>query len=274
MERCGHDSGLPHHLIYREELKKDGDQEGVVCSYCEKPIWGGSLHNCVECGNRPVHYYSSSSTNHCLDFTEKLENEVVCYMCKEPVLLGPAYKCSVSSECSFFIHKSCADLSPEINHPWHPDHTLSLRRRYSERCDACWKSHNRSFFYCCFSCDLQLDIKCASRNPNNGHQHEFSPFLRWIQFNCDACGQEANDIANLCSICNILVHKICAEIPSTIKIKLHNHFLNLIYSPHEVNKRDNMFCRICGNKGNTKYAAYCCQQQCSYIASPQAHIRS
>jgi hypothetical protein len=49
-----------------------------------------------------------------------------------------------------------------------------------------------------------------------------------------------------------------------VKIKLHNHFLNLIYSPHEINKRDNMFCRICGDKVNTEYAAYCCQQ-CSYV---------
>jgi hypothetical protein len=40
----------------------------------------------------------------------------------------------------------------------------------------------------------------------------------------------------------------CATIPCAqfhaVKIKLHNHFLNLIYSPHEINKRDNMFCRI------------------------------
>jgi hypothetical protein len=115
MERCGHDYGWsrPHHLIYREELKKDGEKK-LLCWWCEKPIWGGSLHNCVECGNRPVHYNSSSSRNHCLDFTEKLENEVVCSGCHE-LVLGPAYKCSVSSECSFFIHKSCADLSPEMN---------------------------------------------------------------------------------------------------------------------------------------------------------------
>jgi hypothetical protein len=176
-----HDYGWspPHHLIYREELKKDGEKK-LLCWWCKKPIWGGSLHNCVECGNRPVHYNSSSSINHCLDFTEKLENEVVCYGCDEPVLLGPAYKCSVSSECSFFIHKSCAELSPEMNHPLHPDHTLSLEwYDGKQRCDACCRSHNRSFFYNCVSCDFKLDIKCANRlpiNPNDCHQHEFSPF--------------------------------------------------------------------------------------------------
>jgi hypothetical protein len=76
-------------------------------------------------------------------------------------------------------------------------------------------------------------------------------------------GNLIKGIADLCSICQLLVHKKCAEIPRTIKIVLHNHLLNLIYSPHEINKRENMFCRICGNKVNTKYAAYNCEE-CSY----------
>jgi len=273
MEYCSHDSWLvgPHHLIYREELKKDGEKK-VDCSWdsCRKPIWG-SLHNCMECGNHPVHRYNS--TNHCLDFTEKLElnygnNQVVCYMCDETVLLGaPAYKCSVSKCSGFVIHKSCAELSHEINHPQHPDHTLSLRWWRNERCDACCTSHDRSFFYSCYSCDFNLDIKCANRlptNPNDCHQHEFFPILKRVQFNCEACGEEIENIANLCSICKLLVHKRCAEIPRTVKIKLHNHFLNLIYSsPHEINKRDDMSCRICCNMVNTEYAAYSCQE-CSY----------
>jgi len=46
-----------HHLIYKEESKKDGEKK-VDCSHCNKPIWV-SLHNCVECGNLPVHRYIS-----------------------------------------------------------------------------------------------------------------------------------------------------------------------------------------------------------------------
>jgi hypothetical protein len=137
---------------------------------------GGSLHNSVECGNRPVHYYSSLSINHCLDFTEKLENEVVCNGCDEPVLLGPAYKCSVSSECSFFIHKSCANS-------WFTKYVLKF-----------------------------------------------------------------------------------------LKIKVLNHFFDLIYSLHEINKSDDMFCRICGNKVNKEYAAYYRQQR-SYILHTPKNFR-
>ena len=163
----------------------------------------------------------------------------------EPVLLGPAYKCSISSECGFFIHRSCTQLSQEVNHPLHPDHTLSLEW-YDDKqyCDACCRSHDRSFFYCCGSCDFYLDIKCANclpTNPNDCHQHELFSFWRQIQFNCDACGEEIKNTSYLCSICKLLVHKRCATIPRTVKIKLHNHFLNLIYSPHEINKGDDMF---------------------------------
>jgi hypothetical protein len=271
MESCTHDKYYDeHHLIYREELKKDGEKK-VDCSWCHEPIWG-SLHNCMECGNAPVHRYNS--TNHYLDFTEKLElndghyNQVVCYMCHEPVLLGaPAYKCSVSKCSGFVIHKSCAKLSWQINHPLHPHHTLFLRWQRNKRCDACCTSHDHFFFYNCYSCDFNLDIKCANRlptNPNDCHQHEFSPIWKpRVQFNCEACGEKIKNIAHLCSICKLLVHKRCAEIPRTVRIKLHNHFLNLIYSPHEINNRDYMFCRICGNKVNTEYASYNCKE-CSY----------
>jgi hypothetical protein len=271
MESCDHDRRINvHHLIYREELKEDGEKK-VNCTYrsCDKPIWG-SLHNCVECGNCPVHKYNSNQ--HCLDFTEKLElndgnNQVVCSGCHEPVLGAPAYKCSVSECSGFVIHKSCAELSREINDPLHPHHTLYLSwQYYYQLCDSCCRSHRRSFFYRCHSCCFYLDSKCANRlliNPNDCHQHEFSLIRKRIQYNCEACGEEINNTASLCSICKLLVHQRCARIPRRVKIKLHNHFLNLIYSPHEINKHDDMFCRICGNKVNTEYAAYSCKK-CSY----------
>ncbi|XP_059442036.1 uncharacterized protein LOC132174391 [Corylus avellana] len=272
---CYHDRWHPnHHLIYREELKRDGEEEEeeeekkkAVCSWCHKPIWG-SFYSCVECCNQPVHV---SSYEHCLDFTEKLENDgnkkVCCFGCDEPVL-GAAYKCSIS-ECSFLIHKSCTELSYHINHHLHPNHTLSLQTLNKNRCDTCCRSHDRSFFYRCTSCSFKLDIKCAhnplSVNPNDCHQHEFFSLGRRIQFNCDACGEEITNLAyKVCSICKLLVHYRCAEIPRKVKIKLHNHILNLIYSLPEIKKHDDTFCRICYEKVNIQYAAYYCQE-CSYI---------
>ncbi|XP_062145753.1 uncharacterized protein LOC133853752 [Alnus glutinosa] len=275
MERCFHDFYYrAHHLIKIEELKKDGKKK-VFCWCCYQPIWG-SLYNCVECGNRPVHMYNP--IQHCLEFTKKLElndgnNKGVCWRCDKPVL-GSAYTCFVS-ECGFVIHTSCIQQfkSHQINHPLHPDHTLSLQRRDSNRCDACCRSHNSSSFYKCDSCNFQLDVECANHfpiNPNDCHRHEFSPIWKQIQFNCEACGEEITNFAyRVCNICKLLVHDRCAKFPRTLKIKPHNHLLKLIYSPHEIKKRPNMmFCRICYDKVSTEYAAYYCQK-CSYVVHLQ-----
>jgi hypothetical protein len=269
MENCYH-SRLEHHLIYREELKKDGEKK-VDCWWCNKPIWG-SLYNCVESGNNPVHRNPSSSRDHFLDFKKKLENdgdkEVVCWGCNEPVL-GPAYKCRRPiSECSFVVHKSCTDLSYQIIHPLHPHHTLTLKWPDRNCCDACRRSHDRSFFYECDPCQFQLDIECANRlpvNPNDCPQHDFFSIFKQIQYSCDACGKESKDMAyKLCNICKLVVHNRCAKLPRFAKFKLHNHILSLIYSPQEFKNRDNIFCKICWNKVNTKYAAYYCLI-CNYI---------
>jgi hypothetical protein len=269
MEDCDHNNER-HHLIYKEEMQKDGEKI-ALCWYCRKPILG-SLHNCVECRNLPVHSKSSSFEDHLLDFKEKLENdgdkEVVCWGCNEPVL-GPAYKCRRPiSECSFVVHKSCTDLSYQINHPMHPDHTLTLQKPGRNCCDACRRSHDRYFFYRCDLCLFQLDIECAIRlpiNPNDCHQHDFFSILKPIQYSCDACGKEFKNMAyKLCNICKLLVHNRCAELPRFAKFTLHNHILNLIYSLKEFKKHDGIFCKICCNKVNTEYAAYYCLK-CNYI---------
>ncbi|KAB1207797.1 Urease [Morella rubra] len=81
------------------------------------------------------------SHDHPLIFTEELENDgnkkVVCSAgCEEPVS-GSVYKCP-RSKCDFLLHKSCAELSPEAQHPLHPNHPLTLMpASTSNICDAC-----------------------------------------------------------------------------------------------------------------------------------------
>ncbi|KAB1227474.1 hypothetical protein CJ030_MR1G028874 [Morella rubra] len=105
------------------------------------------------------------SHRHPLILTEVLETDgekgVICSGCEESVL-GPGYKCY---ECNFLLHKSCAELPREIQHPVHPNHTLTLRtsNNYASYCDACLKICRNCFTYKCNSCDFDLDIKCASR---------------------------------------------------------------------------------------------------------------
>lgn len=46
-----------------------------------------------------------------------------CRICSKKIR-GPRYACA---PCKFYLHKSCAELHPGIQHPFHPDHVLYSR---------------------------------------------------------------------------------------------------------------------------------------------------
>ncbi|XP_059430968.1 uncharacterized protein LOC132164468 [Corylus avellana] len=213
-----------------------------------------------------------SHKKHPLIFVEDLqndgENEVVCSGCDKSVC-GPAYKCS---DCNFFLHKSCAELPTEIQHPVHPNHTLVLDAPSKIRfCDACLKCCERCFAYECRSCNFDLDIECASgwqTKPDDCHQHEFVPIMKHIPFTCEVCGEDRNSGAQICRICQLFTHAICAQRPRSIRIMADRHLLTLIYSLAKVIKEhedDHVFCQLCYKKLSLKYAGYYCQQ-CDFVA--------
>jgi hypothetical protein len=155
-----------------------------------------------------------SHEEHPLTFMEEFENDeeiqvIVCSGCNKSVC-APAYKCS---HCNFFLHKSCAELSTEIPHRAHPNHTLVLQKpSKSKICDVCRKNCERCFFYHCNSCDFDLDIECASiwgTNTDDGHQHKFVPIIQQIHFTCEICGEYRNSFAQVCRICQLLAHNEC-----------------------------------------------------------------
>ncbi|GLT63137.1 hypothetical protein SLA2020_357210 [Shorea laevis] len=86
-----------------------------------------------------------------------------CSACGERVDVS-YYNCS---ECGFCLHKSCAELSREINHPFHTSHPLILsdKAQYVQYgqfvCNSCQKEMGKEFVYHCSSCDFDLDLKCA-----------------------------------------------------------------------------------------------------------------
>jgi hypothetical protein len=218
-----------------------------------------------------LHHFSHEE--HPLIFVEELQNdganEFVCSGCEESIW-GPAYKCS--QYCNFFIHKSCAELPREIQHPLHPNHTLVLEVPSRPKlCEACYRSCERCFFYHCNTCDFDgLHIECASgwrTKPEDCHQHEFVTVFQQIQFTCELCGEDRNSFAQVCRICQLLAHTPCTEMPRTIKIIADRHWLNLVYSLGQVMKEqdDCVLCNLCGKKLNLKYAAYYCRQ-CDFVA--------
>ena len=274
------DPSLWHHLIFCEELENDG----VVCWLCHEPVLGCPAYKCLQCNfyqhklciNRPhgvdteiEHKYWWK--RHHLIFVQELdinggEKKVVCSVCNEPTF-GSTYECS-TSECIFILHKSCGELSNVIHHPLHSEHTLILQEPSStgNDCFFCRKNCSGSFFYRCSLCSFNLDVICASRrkiNADDCHQHRFLSSRKEKEFTCESCGEETEDIANLCSECGVLIHERC-DFKHTIKTRSHDHSLLRTYSLCQVEEQDYVRCKLCLKKINTEYGAYYCKK-CDYI---------
>ncbi|PPD76015.1 hypothetical protein GOBAR_DD27056 [Gossypium barbadense] len=103
------------------------------------------------------------SHQHPLEFMEEhnIKSEKAnCSGCGEQVS-GPSYSCT---ECEFYLDKKCFEASPEVNHPFHPKHSLKLLASppYIGSWAICAFCDRRceNFVYHC-SCKLDLHVKCA-----------------------------------------------------------------------------------------------------------------
>lgn len=74
-----------------------------------------------------------------------------CFVCLKgfPCQSGPAFACTI---CKHFIHKSCAELSSEIAHPFHPKCHLFLQANHRKHtCRSC-ENYSYTFVFGCNSC--------------------------------------------------------------------------------------------------------------------------
>ncbi|PPR94471.1 hypothetical protein GOBAR_AA26208 [Gossypium barbadense] len=153
----------------------------------------------------------------------------LCLGCEKPVE-GWSYGCN---QCEFYLHKGCAELelAPQIQHPFHPKHPLTLlpESLYSGGCDLCGKAF-RGFVYNCYDCRFDLHINCAllqssvaANFPNSLHPHP----LFFIQNNnmevepdCSGCQKPISGPFYHCSDCSsptfFNLHEECAELPLEI----------------------------------------------------------
>ncbi|MBA0710483.1 hypothetical protein Golax_009768, partial [Gossypium laxum] len=79
------------------------------------------------------------SHHHPLVFIQDHSVAALCLGCEKPVE-GWSYGCS---QCEFYLRKGCAELelAPQIQHPFHPKHPLTLlpKSPYPSVCDLCGK---------------------------------------------------------------------------------------------------------------------------------------
>ncbi|KAF2286145.1 hypothetical protein GH714_010929 [Hevea brasiliensis] len=206
---------------------------------------------------------------HRLIYSENHDERVACCGCKKEIS-GPNYNCA---KCSFFLHKRCAELPREIKHPLHSKHPLALfmASTYPSGqgvCDLCDKSLD-NLVYNCSLCQFDLDIQCAlqpcvtgTSAGNRGHQ--FIHLIRSIRvpFTCDACGVEGTQSPYLCTVCQVMVHKKCIDLPKTIRITEHAHVITHFYFLQESNELAQI-CGICHAQVDIDHGGYYCSD-CGY----------
>ncbi|PPR86854.1 hypothetical protein GOBAR_AA33841 [Gossypium barbadense] len=128
---------------------------------------------------------------------------------------GPTYVCN---ECKYYLHKRCAELelTPHLNHPFHPQHLLTLFPKSPYEggwgCDFCQRPSS-GFVYHCDPCKFDLHINCALLQssiapnfPTPLHQH---PLLfiqdhnEEVNRDCSGCMKPLSGPIYHCSDCSL-----------------------------------------------------------------------
>ncbi|XP_052172302.1 uncharacterized protein LOC127788231 [Diospyros lotus] len=204
------------------------------------------------------------------------DQQVYCNGCREPISSsssgvwggGGAFYACPNSDCWFLLHKRCAELPPEIEHPSHPTHALTLSPfvLYEHRCDVC-RSITDGFVYRCSSCDFDVHVRCASMvlriqervNENKKiHEHSLMPLEMEAQFLCAACDREHKGKSYLCPTCGFWANQICASAPTTVNLHRHPHPLALFRSTFGYFGN----CEICNEEVKRAYWAYVYSEGC------------
>ncbi|KAL4346891.1 hypothetical protein GQ457_17G001690 [Hibiscus cannabinus] len=228
---------------------------------------GGAAH-CFGCDRS----LEGSSTYACTEY-HKEEVKGDCLGCTKP-LSGPVYLCGDCSYPKFFkLHKECAELLLEINHPYDRKHPLTLLTKppthpHNCRCYLC-KIQWTGFVYSCSLCKVELSIDdyfAPRKITVASHEHPWRLLSRRMSFICDFCGMQGDHTPYLCTTCDLLVHKKCISMPRNIMLTRHHHAISHSYSPPQ-NEVGDWISRICYEDVDTRYGSYYCSaSDCNYIA--------
>ncbi|TYJ41983.1 hypothetical protein E1A91_A03G057400v1 [Gossypium mustelinum] len=273
----------PQHLLTL--LPKSPYKGRWSCDFCRRRPSSGFVYHCDPC-KFDLHIncallqssiapnFPTSLHQHPLFFIQDHNDEVNrdCSGCMKP-LSGPIYHfsdCSLSDEF-FNLHKQCAELPLEINHPYdrrkHPLTLLPKPPTHLHNC-SCYlcKIQWEGFVYSCSFCKIELtldDFFSPQTITNASHEHPWTLLSRQRSFVCDFCGTTGDRTPYICAICDLLVHKNCISLPRNILITRHHHVISHSYS---LPQQDEL-CRICYEEVDTRYGSYhCSASDCNYIA--------
>ncbi|KAF5940800.1 hypothetical protein HYC85_021967 [Camellia sinensis] len=194
--------------------------------------------------------------------TAKKEGGVVCEGCRLPIL-GQSYGCN---GCGFYLDISCAELSQDLVHPFHPQHCLKLHAKFPPSDDACCPSCDvcgdrcSPITFCCSECDFVLDVHCASlmlmptksiNEGEGGHRHQPNTIQHFTHPHplivcgfdkktnfartCYACDLpfEKDSVVHVCLECGLLLHDSCPDLPQVINHPFHPPHQLTLRSPFD-----------------------------------------
>ncbi|KAJ4712688.1 putative Cysteine/Histidine-rich C1 domain family protein [Melia azedarach] len=260
----------------------DIDENHILrCDVCEEEINSKHPYYCcvkcefyshVRCAVTEVQHKEREklrhfSHRHFLFLQENDRNDDInCYACEKGCGADSIYGCNF---CKLYLHKSCAELPREKEHPFHR-HPLTLQETSAEfdgPCHACSK-YCHAFTYACNDCNFVLDLDCASLQPSiefEGHEHPLTFFEKLLDTpECKCCKFNPPDASYLrCVECDFNVHLFCSPLPRTIKHRSHECSLNLMDSL-VVDYYDKQICDVCEEERDPQECVYYCAE-CNFI---------
>ncbi len=166
------------------------------------------------------------------------KKKIICKGCQKFCTV-PLYGCT---QCSFYLHKSCAELRRDFQNRFHPHGPLVLLfdENKSFPCGACFKSCN-GFYFHCEVCNFDLHVDCAFLMPTveEGckqlqHFTHLHPLVLvekkdeiFNRFKCLVCGEHCFGPCYGCYPCGFYLHQSCAEFQYPQEIQNFTHSCTL-----------------------------------------------
>ncbi|XVF55998.1 hypothetical protein PTKIN_Ptkin06aG0080900 [Pterospermum kingtungense] len=158
------------------------------------------------------------------------------------------------------------DMDQVIQHFSH-QHPLELRNFQPHTtntfiCAGCNLDASGRFYFCS-SCNYCLHKTCSQMPRNIDHQVDpkhtlvllSSPVYAAGSFKCNACGKLGTGFCYHCKDCQLDIHTLCINKPSSVKTSTHPHKLELCFSPPY--RRKKFQCDICKKLGSNHWLYRC-----------------
>ncbi|CAA0308341.1 unnamed protein product [Arabidopsis thaliana] len=199
------------------------------------------------------------------------------------------YLCELTDQ---IYHKECVQSPFQIEHPYHPEHSLQLSYRNPDapliECLCCGRIATYLLYYCTI-CEAAIHTTCAVKSipflveQPKSHDHSLTFFPRQASLTCNVCGLlRKNNPTFVCLRCNFVAHNDCMHSPHIIKISRHHHRISYNSSLRSGKcitytsslQSGEWSCGVCRKSIDGVYGAYTCETCDDYVVHVRCALRN